>query len=57
MGVHAQNLYAIAKKDYFVCPMRQHMVKKTGTTKRKSDNGYVFNAKYLGNKELQWLSS
>jgi hypothetical protein len=24
-GVHAQNLYCNAKKDYFVCPMRQHM--------------------------------
>jgi Transposase DDE domain len=39
-GFLAQNLYYNAIEDYFVCPMGQHM-EKTGTTTRKSDNGYT----------------
>ncbi len=39
-GFLAQNLYYNSKEDYFVCPMGQHM-EKTGTTTRKSDNGYI----------------
>jgi len=39
-GFLAQNLYYNSKEDYFVCPMGQHM-KKTGTTTRKTDSGYV----------------
>jgi len=39
-GFLAQNLYYNSTEDYFVCPMGQHM-KKTGTTTRKTDNGYI----------------
>jgi transposase len=35
----AQNLYYNAEKDYFVCPMGQHM-ENVGTSKRKSESGY-----------------
>jgi Transposase DDE domain len=58
-GFHAQNLFYNAKEDYFVCPMGQHM-EKTGTTKRKSDNGYiseisVYQAKNCHNCPLKCL--
>ena len=36
----AQNLYYNVEKDYFVCPMGQHM-ENVGNSKRTSDNGYV----------------
>lgn len=39
-GFLAQNLYYNKEKDYYVCPMGQHM-EKVGTSKRKSDSGYV----------------
>lgn len=39
-GFLAQNLYYNVKEDYFVCPMGQHLG-KTGTTTRKSENGYI----------------
>ena len=39
-GFLVQNLYYNAHDDYFVCPMGQHM-EKTGTTERKTDNGYI----------------
>ena len=38
----AQNLYYNKEKDYFVCPMGQHM-DKIGISTRKSENGYVSN--------------
>jgi transposase len=38
----AQNLYYNKEKDYFVCPMGQHM-DKIGTSTRKSENGYISN--------------
>jgi transposase len=37
-----QNLYYNAEKDYFVCPMGQHM-ENVGKSTRKSENGYVSN--------------
>ena len=36
----AQNLYYNAEKDYFVCPMGQHM-EKVGKSTRKSESGYA----------------
>jgi len=39
----AQNLYYNAEKDYFVCPMGQHL-EKVGNAKRKSESGYISNA-------------
>jgi transposase len=38
----AQNLFYNREKDYFVCPMGQHM-EKVGTSTRKSESGYVSN--------------
>jgi hypothetical protein len=38
----AQNLYYNSEKDYFVCPIGQHM-EKTGTSTRESSSGYVSN--------------
>ena len=38
----AQNLYYNAEKDYFVCPMGQHM-EKVGISTRKSERGYSSN--------------
>jgi transposase len=38
----AGNLYYNKEKDYFVCPMGQHM-EKVGNSTRKSENGYVSN--------------
>jgi hypothetical protein len=38
----AQNLFYNKEKDYFVCPMGQHM-EKVGTSTRKSESGYVSN--------------
>jgi transposase len=38
----AQNLYYNAEKDYFVCPMGQHM-ERVGNSKRQSESGYVSN--------------
>ena len=38
----AHNLYYNADKDYFVCPMGQHM-EKVGSSTRKNDSGYVSN--------------
>jgi len=38
----AQNLFYNPEKDYFVCPMGQHM-EKIGTSKRKSASGYISN--------------
>jgi transposase len=38
----AQNLYYNVEKDYFVCPMGQHM-EKAGKSIRKSESGYVSN--------------
>jgi transposase len=38
----AQNLFYNAQKDYFVCPMGQHM-EKVGVSTRKSGSGYVSN--------------
>jgi hypothetical protein len=37
-----QNLYYNAEKDYFVCPMGQHM-EKIGNSTRKSESGFVSN--------------
>ena len=36
----AQNLYYNAEKDYYVCPMGQHMI-NVGNTTRKSESGYI----------------
>jgi hypothetical protein len=41
----AQNMYYNTEKDYFVCPIGQHM-EKTGTGTRKSENGFVSNVTY-----------
>jgi hypothetical protein len=41
----AQNLYYNAEKDYFVCPMGQHM-EKVGNSTRKSENKYVSNTTF-----------
>ena len=38
----SQNLYYNPEKDYFVCPMGQHM-EKVGHSTRKSESGYVSN--------------
>ncbi|KAA6319426.1 hypothetical protein EZS27_030677, partial [termite gut metagenome] len=38
----SQNLYYNKEKDYFVCPMGQHMIHK-GKTTRKSASGFVSN--------------
>ena len=38
----SQNLFYNKEKDYFVCPMGQHM-EKVGTSTRKSESGYVSN--------------
>lgn len=35
-----ENLYYNKERDFFVCPMGQHMQRK-GTSRRKSSNGYV----------------
>ncbi len=37
---HADNLYYNSEKDYYVCPMGQHM-EKIGDTTRESESGYV----------------
>jgi transposase len=42
---HSENLYYNAEKDYFVCPMGQHM-ENVGTGKRTSDNGYISKVAY-----------
>ena len=36
----AQNLFYNEEKDYFVCPMGQHM-EKAGSSTRKSESGYI----------------
>jgi transposase len=41
----AQNLFYNKEKDYFVCPMGQHM-EKVGTSTRKSESGYVSNTTF-----------
>ncbi|GHT41975.1 transposase [Bacteroidia bacterium] len=41
----AQNLYYNAAKDYFVCPMGQHL-ENVGKGTRKSENGFVSNVSY-----------
>jgi len=38
----AQNLYYNTERDYYVCPMGQHM-KNIGNTTRKSESGYISN--------------
>jgi transposase len=38
----AQNLFYNKEKDYFVCPMGQHL-EKIGNSTRKSENGYISN--------------
>jgi len=40
-----QNLYYNKEKDYFVCPMGQHM-ENAGNSTRKSENGYVSNTTF-----------
>lgn len=42
---HAQNFFYNTEKDYFVCPMGQHL-EKTGTGTRTSDLGYVSEVTY-----------
>ena len=46
----AQNLFYNTEKDYFVCPMGQHM-KKTGEGNRKSDSGFISNVSYYEAKK------
>jgi len=41
----AQNLFYNREKDYYVCPMGQHM-EKSGTSRRKSESGYVSNTTF-----------
>lgn len=41
----AQNLFYHAEKDYFVCPMGQHM-EKTGVGTRQSDSGFISHVSY-----------
>jgi len=41
----AQNLFYNKEKDYFVCPMGQHM-EKVGENTRKSESGYVSNTTF-----------
>jgi hypothetical protein len=41
----AQNLFYNREKDYFVCPVGQHM-EKTGTSTRTSENGYISNTTF-----------
>jgi len=41
----AQNLFYNREKDYFVCPMGQHM-EKVGTSTRTSESGYVSNTTF-----------
>jgi transposase len=45
----SQNLYYNADKDYFVCPMGQHM-EKVGTGKRESESGYISTVDYYQSK-------
>ena len=39
-GFLAQNLYYNKEKDYYVCPMGQHL-ESVGNSSRKSDSGYI----------------
>jgi hypothetical protein len=48
----AQNLFYNAEKDYFVCPMGQHM-EKTSEGTRKSDNGFISNVSYYEAKNCE----
>jgi transposase len=48
----APNLYYNAEKDYFVCPIGQHM-EKVGTGTRKSDNGFVSKVSYYEAKNCE----
>jgi hypothetical protein len=41
----AQNLFYNREKDYYVCPIGQHM-EKVGTSTRKSESGYVSNTTF-----------
>ena len=41
----AQNLFYNKEKDYFVCPMGQHL-EKVGTGTRKSESGFISNLTY-----------
>jgi transposase len=49
---HPQNLFYNAEKDYFVCPMGQHM-EKVGTGTRRSDLGYVSHVTYYQAKRCE----
>jgi len=51
----AQNLYYNAKKDYFVCPMGQHM-ENVGKSTRKSESGYVSNTTFYQAKNCTGCS-
>jgi len=51
----AGNLYYNKEKDYFVCPMGQHM-KKVGNSTRKSENGYVSNTTIYETKNCNGCS-
>lgn len=47
-----QNLFYNTQKDYFVCPMGQHM-EKTGEGTRKSDNGFISKVSYYEAKNCK----
>jgi transposase len=48
----AQNLFYNQEKDYFVCPMGQHM-EKVGNSTRKSESGYVSNTTFYRAKNCK----
>ncbi len=48
----AQNLFYNSQKDYFVCPMGQHM-EKTGEGSRKSDSGFISKVSYYEAKNCK----
>ena len=52
----AQNLYYNADKDYYVCPMGQHM-ENIGNSTRKSESGYVSKHHLLSGEELHRMST
>jgi gas vesicle protein len=49
---HPSNLFYNAEKDYFVCPMGQHM-ENMGTGTRRSDLGYVSHVTYYQAKKCE----
>ena len=51
-----QNMYNNEEKDFYVCPMGQHL-DRAGTRSTVSDLGYRSSVASIPGKELQWLPS